>query len=158
MARPKKSERTLAESLRNLKDAGVRMPETTEAVDPEMPGDLQERIRRMLHIVQSKPLKATEMIYLIMYDISDNKVRTVIARYLERQGCIRVQRSVFIARSENRHFQEVLETLREVNAYYENEDSIILVPVNASDVRSMKLLGKNVTLDTIIDPPNTLFF
>jgi hypothetical protein len=63
-----------------------------------------------------------------------------------------------IAHSENRYFQEIYITLQEVNSYYENEDSIILVPVNASDVRSMKLIGKNVHIDTLTDKPNTLFF
>jgi hypothetical protein len=45
-----------------------------------------------------------------------------------------------------------------VNEFYENEDSIMLVPVNVADVRSMKLIGKNVNVDILTDPPNTLFF
>ena len=109
-------------------------------------------------IVKSGPLKANEMTYLIMYDITNNKVRLQIAKYLERQGCIRIQKSVFMVKTENPHFQEIHDTLKEVNSYYQNEDSIILVPVNASDVRSMKLIGKNVQIAAIVDKPNTLFF
>ncbi|MBK6949016.1 MAG: CRISPR-associated endonuclease Cas2 [Haliscomenobacter sp.] len=98
------------------------------------------------------------MIYLIMYDITDNKVRTQIAKYLEKQGCTRIQKSVFLARSEAKNFQEIHDTLRDVNEMYDNEDSIILVPVNASDARAMKLIGKNVQIEAITDKPNTLFF
>ena len=147
----------MAERLRRLEAAGL----TEQAVpiseeDQLLP--LNERVRLMLNIVKDGPIKATEMTYLIMYDISNDKVRLQIAKYLERQGCIRIQKSVFIAKTENPHFQEIHDTLKEVNSYYQNEDSIILVPVNASDVRSMKLIGKNVQIEAIVDKPNTLFF
>lgn len=98
------------------------------------------------------------MTYLVMYDITSDKVRNQIAKYLERQGCIRIQKSVFIARSEARNFQEICDTLNEVNSYYDNEDSILLVPVNTSDVRSMKVIGKALQIGIITDKPNTLFF
>lgn len=157
MGRPSKSERTLAESIAELKRSGVELPPENKS-SPDPIDGLQKRIQNILHIIQDKPLKAIEMTYMILYDISDNRVRTLIAKYLKQKGCIRIQRSVFIARSENRHFQEIQNTLKEINSYYENEDSIILVPVNSADVRSMKLIGKNVQLDTLLDPPNTLFF
>jgi CRISPR-associated endonuclease Cas2 len=157
MPRPPKAKLTLAEALAKLREAGIHIP----PAQPKKPDDIDSlklRIQKMLHIIQASPIKATEMNFLIMYDIADDRVRGYIAKYLLRQGCVRIQRSVFIARSENKHFQEILDTLKEVNAHYENEDSIILVPVNASDVRSMKLIGKNIQLETLTDPPNTLFF
>lgn len=157
MARPRKSDRTLLEALHHLRDEGIRPP--TDLPTDEAPVEnLQERIRHMLDIIRAKPLKATDMHFLILYDISDDRVRGHVARYLQRQGCIRIQRSVFLARSEGAVFKDIVDTLREINSYYDNEDSIILAPVNASDVRSMKLIGKNIQLDTLIDPPNTLFF
>lgn len=154
MARPPRSQLTLAQALARLKEKGLHPPSdaSLEGID-----DLTLRIREILGILQEKPLKADEMTYLIMYDIENDKVRLQIARYLLREGCIRVQRSVFIARSENSRFQSILDTLKEVNEHYANKDSIILVPVNATDVRSMKLIGRNVQLDTLMDPPNTLF-
>ncbi len=98
------------------------------------------------------------MTYLVLYDISDHKVRALVAKYLKKKGCVRIQKSVFLAHTENRYFQEIYSTLQEINSYYENLDSILLVPINASDVRSMKLIGKNIHLDAITDKPNTLFF
>lgn len=159
MGRPKKHAIGLSEAIRRIKAAGIR--ETTPpapASEDELLLPLSERIVRILQIIRDDPQKATEMIYLIMYDITDNKVRTQIAKYLEKQGCTRIQKSVFLARSEARNFQEIHDALRDVNDMYDNEDSIILVPVNASDARAMKLIGKNVQIEAITDKPNTLFF
>ena len=98
------------------------------------------------------------MNYIIMYDITDDKVRQLVAKYLKSKGCIRIQKSVFMANSTHERFMEIHETLRDVNGQYENEDSIMLVPVNVADVRSMKLIGKNVSVDILTDPPSTVFF
>lgn len=157
MARPKKKEYSLQEALAKIKTAGIAVP-PSEPSDLEGLLTLENRIKKVLQIVKEAPIKATEMTYLIMYDISNDKVRTQIAKYLLKQGCMRIQKSVFMVKSSNKAFQEIYDTLKEVNSYYDNQDSIILVPINASDVRSMKLIGKNVQIETITDKPNTLFF
>jgi CRISPR-associated endonuclease Cas2 len=82
----------------------------------------------------------------------------MISKYLEDKGCVRIQFSVFLCHSKNSKFVEIYETLRDINSMYENSDSILVIPINVSDVRSMKVIGKNIAIDTIIDPPNTLFF
>jgi CRISPR-associated endonuclease Cas2 len=156
MARAPKKEYSLAEKLQRIKAKGIQVAHTIKAED--LLPDLSERIQQILQIVKTDPLKSTEMTYLIMYDISDDKVRVQISKYLLKNGCIRIQKSVFMLRSANVKFEEIHNTLKEVNSYYENQDSIILVPVNSSDVRSMKLIGKNVNVETITDKPNTLFF
>ena len=97
------------------------------------------------------------MNYLILYDIEKNKVRGLISKYLLSRGCIRIQKSVFLAHTDHRKFDEIKNTLAEINEVYENKDSIIMVPLNVSDARSMKLIGQNVNIDQIIDPPNTVF-
>ncbi len=156
--KPKKREIRLAEKLAKIKQAGISESIPVPASEEDKLLPLNERIQKILQIIKAGPIKATEMTYLIMYDISDNKVRYQIAKYLQKSGCIRIQKSVFMAKSEQKNFQEIYETLKEVNSYYENEDSLILVPVNASDVRSMKLIGKNVNVEAIVDKPNTLIF
>ncbi len=156
MARPPDKKFDLRARLEAIRKAGLEQPPAEAVPDPLAP--LATRIRKILGIVEKGPLKALEMVWLIMYDISDDKVRLQIAKYLIRQGCIRIQKSVFIARSDNKHFDEIHQTLKEVNEMYDNEDSIIMVPVNVSDVRSMRLIGKNVDIQAITDPPSTLFF
>jgi CRISPR-associated endonuclease Cas2 len=151
-----KKQRTLKEELEKIAKAGIRPIQ--KKVDLEGLLTLEERVNVILRIVKSEPIKATEMTNLIMYDISNDKVRLQIAKYLLKQGCVRIQKSVFMVKSTNKHFEEIHQALKEVNSYYDNEDSIILVPINTTDVRSMKLIGKNVQIETITDKPNTLFF
>ena len=162
MARPKNREFDLKAKIAKLKAAGFNFidrsvlscsDKDTLALLP-----LPERIQLILNIIQSKPIKATEMNYLIMYDIENDKVRGLIAKYLLSKGCIRIQKSVFLSHSNHQKFDEIKETLVEINDIYQNSDSIILIPLNVSDARSMKLIGQNVNIDQIIDPPNTVFF
>jgi CRISPR-associated endonuclease Cas2 len=155
MASPRKKP-SLLEKLQKIKEAGILPVQSIPKEDQLL--QLNERIQQILQIIKEEPIKATQMNYLIMYDITENKVRYQIAKYLEKKGCVRIQKSVFLAKTENKYFQEIHDTLKEINSYYENQDSIILVPINASDVRSMKLIGKNVNIETITDKPNTMFF
>jgi CRISPR-associated endonuclease Cas2 len=151
-----KKKLTLKDKLEKIAKVGIRPMEKKSSLEGLL--TLSERVKVILQIIKSEPIKATEMTYLIMYDISNDKVRLQIAKYLLKQGCVRIQKSVFMVKSSNKHFKEIHEALKEVNSYYENEDSIILVPINTTDVRSMKLIGKNVQIETITDKPNTLFF
>ena len=159
MPKPPKKEFDLKEKIEKIKKAGLLTnPEDREE---RQPGDellpLSDRIQKILGIFQGKPIKSTTMNYLIMYDIQNNKVRTLVSKYLIKSGCVRVQKSVFLVHSDHRKFDEIRQTLIEINDVYENDDSIILVPLNISDARSMKLIGKNVNIEQIIDPPNTVF-
>ena len=79
-------------------------------------------------------------------------------RFSKPVRSVRIQKSVFMANTSHEKFQELHNTLKDINSYYENSDSIIVVPINVADVRSMKLIGKNVNIDILTDPPNTLFF
>lgn len=157
MARPKPVNLRLADRIARLKKSGISSPPAD--LDPEdMLEPLPARIRSILGIVHHQSRQATDMNYLVMYDIADNKVRKLVAQYLKSQGCIRIQKSVFMANTTHGRFNDIHETLKEVNEQYENEDSIMLVPVNVADVRSMKLIGKNVSVDILTDPPSTVFF
>lgn len=159
MPKPPKKEFDLKEKIEKIRKAGLlNNPEEREV---PAPGDellpLSDRIQKILGIFQGKPIKSTTMNYLIMYDIQNNKVRNLVAKYLIKNGCVRVQKSVFLVHSDHKKFDEIRQTLIEINDVYENDDSIILVPLNISDARSMKLIGKNVNIEQIIDPPNTIF-
>ena len=161
MARPRDKRFDLKARIEKLKQAGFNFFESDEPLilpgeDAEMQ-PLNDRIRKILQIIQDRPLKATTMNYLILYDIEKDKVRTLIAKYLESKGCIRIQKSVFLAHTDHKKFDEIKNTLTEINEVYQNKDSIILIPLNVSDARSMKLIGQNINIDQIIDPPNTVF-
>ena len=156
MARPKNTEFDLKARVAKLVAAGFTVREPPGDIDFDLK-PLPERIQLILGIIKNHPVKATTMNYLIMYDIEKDKVRHLIAKYLLSQGCIRVQKSVFLCHSDQAKFDAIRNTLAEINEVYENMDSIILIPLNVSDARSMKLIGHNVNIEQIIDPPNTVF-
>jgi len=163
MARPKKVNYDLAEKLRRIREAGLQsapdaLPPGKAEDEVAEEGSLQERIRALLKLVRDPSKNKYDMIYLVMYDIEDNRVRTHIAKYLLSKGCIRIQKSVYMARTHQKVFQEMKDTLKEVQEAYDNADSILLVPVQSSSISSMKIIGKDIQIESLIDPPNTLFY
>ena len=160
MTKPKKKEFDLKERIAKIKASGIlAIPDALKG-EPKPKDDLKPlstRIQEILGILQAKPIKSTTMNYFIMYDIQNNKVRTLVAKFLLKKGGVRVQKSVFLLHSDHKKFDEIRQTLAEINDVYENNDSIILVPLNISDARSMKLIGQNVNIEQIVDPPNTIF-
>ena len=98
------------------------------------------------------------MICFIMYDISSNKVRTLLAKYLLGKGCTRVQKSIFMADLAADVYQTIGRKLAEIQKMYDNEDSILIVPLSEDHARSMRIIGQQVDLDLIMHAKNTLFF
>jgi len=153
----KKKEISLQEKLRLIKKAGIK--ETTVAKkNIETITLLDERIKKILEISNEKNKNKLKMLFFVMYDIEDNKVRTEIAKFLERNGCVRVQKSIFFASADRPKYKELHTTLSEVQQSYQNNDSILFVPVSTDEVRSMKIIGKNTDFDIITGKTNTLFF
>lgn len=161
MARPRKKSHTLKEQLLLIKKAGLN-PEENQGIEKESDEieleGLPERIQKLLNIIKSQPIKPTDMLAILMYDIEDNKVRTLIAKYLIEKGCIRIQKSVYILKTQPKEYKEIIETLKEVQEVYENNDSIIAVPIPLNTPGSMQIIGKEIQIDTLVNNPNTLFF
>lgn len=166
MPRPRKKEYTLQQKLVLLKHAGlntalkkeeVEKPPPAGASDPPL-GSLPDRIKKILEIIQSSPIKATDMLALVMYDIEDHKVRTLLAKYLMEKGCIRIQKSVYMLRAEVKLYREIVDTLKEIQQCYENTDSIVLVPIPANTPGSMQIIGKDIQINSLVNNPNVLFF
>ena len=90
--------------------------------------------------------------------IESNKVRNQVAKYLIRKGCTRVQRSIFLADLANSEYNSIRQDLAEVQAAYDNKDSILIVPISTDYLQSMKIIGQKIELDIIMHNKNTLFF
>ncbi len=119
---------------------------------------LDERIKRILGLVNRTNRPASNMLFFVMYDIESDKVRHQVVKYLQRKGCTRVQRSIFLADLAMSEYDGIRKDLAEVQAAYENNDSILIVPISADYLRSMKVIGQKVELDVIMHNKNTLFF
>lgn len=93
-----------------------------------------------------------------MYDIESNKVRNLVCKYLIRNGCSRIQRSIFLADQSVDVYNRIREDLTQVQECYDNEDSIIVLPVTTDYLKMMKVIGKNLNMDIITRSKTTLFF
>jgi len=108
------------------------------------------------HCIPVDDVKSIQI--FIMYDIESNKVRYNIVKYLERMGCYRMQKSIFLGNLSMEKYEKIKSDMVEVQSLYENHDSIIVCPVSSDILRSMKIIGQNINLDVITQNKNTLFF
>lgn len=154
----KRIELTLPRRLAKLKHAGVEGSRMISTNSPEWePMDsLEERVKQLLGIVSNA--KVTDMLFFVMYDIESNKVRQQIAKYLLKMRCFRIQRSIFLAELDSEKYERIRSDLTEVQSYYDNHDSILIVPVSTELIKSMKIIGKSIDVDVIMRTKNTLFF
>lgn len=141
------------EAYRRIRQAGLR-----EEAPQAKPVNLKsaEDVLAFLKLLQKK--KTKEMICFIMYDIEDNKIRREVAKYLLKKGCQRVQKSVFLGKMDHSMFREMHQTLREIQEVYENDDSILLVPVSENELQKMQMIGRNISFELTLGQRNTLFF
>jgi CRISPR-associated endonuclease Cas2 len=102
--------------------------------------------------------KSNTMLYMIMYDIENNKIRTHVAKYLMKKGCLRIQKSVYLAKSSPAIMKDISQTLKEINEVYHNEDSIFLLPVPEEKFNNITIIGKNIEFEMVTKPKNVLFF
>jgi CRISPR-associated protein Cas2 len=107
---------------------------------------------------QYPPKAKKDMICFIMYDISDNRIRKKISDYLEEKGCVRVQKSIFLAQIERTAFQTLQEGLAAIAAAYENDDSIFFIPVPEDSLHKMRIIGKEIDFAFSLGREHTLFF
>lgn len=143
-----------------LKQAGLplRRKETRDYEKDDVSiEDIGERIKKLLGIFGTFDKTKNKMIYFIMYDIEHNKIRAHIARYLIRKGCTRVQKSIFLANTDRKMFNELQVTLKSVQEMYENNDSIFFVPVSTDEIKAMKIIGKSIDFELVTGSKNTLF-
>jgi CRISPR-associated protein Cas2 len=160
MPRKKKAPLTFVEEMSRLRTAGLSdSPSPNRVVeDWEKLPSIEERLKSIFQIVKKEKKAASEMIFFVMYDIESNKVRRHVVKYLERKGCVRVQKSIFLADLEVAKYEQIKNDLAEVQACYDNCDSILVVPISTDYLKSMKVIGQNINLDVITQSKNTLFF
>lgn len=159
MPRKKKPPLSLSEQAKKLFESGIwRSPKISvkSSDGPVMP--LKDRINKLLGISEFRKKRQDRMLFFVMYDIESNKVRRLVCRYLMREGCSRVQKSIFLADLPVEKYNIIKQGLSEIQTLYDNEDSIIILPVSTDYLRMMKIIGKNVDIDIVTHKHNTLFF
>jgi CRISPR-associated protein Cas2 len=122
---------------------------------------ISRRVDQLLAILTEQfrtKTKPTTMFFWVMYDISNNKVRTQVAKYLKKKGCLRMQKSVFVGNMSFVEYEKLVATLRHVQSLYENEDSIVVAPLDHDHLKGLNVIGAEVDLHLFRDPRSTLFF
>ena len=161
MAWKNKPPLTLKERLQRISDSAVgeKKVEPVEINDDDVELEsLEKRVDRILGLVNNDKRKASEMLFFVMYDIESTKVRNQVAKYLIKTGCHRIQKSIFLASLTNDKFAKVKSDLTEIQSFYENDDSILIVPVSTDYLQAMKVIGRSIDVDVITKSKNTLFF
>jgi CRISPR-associated endonuclease Cas2 len=156
----KKKEIGFVEKMKKFSRAGMPHPHSPNRnvgnLD-ELP-TLEERIERIFKIIKQNNRPANHMIFFVMYDIERTKVRNQIVKYLLREGCTRVQKSIFLADLPLDTYNRMRSELAQVQECYENQDSILIVPISTDYLQSMKVIGQTLDVDLILKNRNTLFF
>ena len=160
MAKIDKPRQAFLQKMDKLKRAGISSNReiSTSINDPSPITDISERVRQIIGLINTPNKNTYSMTFFVMYDIENNKVRYQIAKYLERKGCIRVQRSIFLADLNSDVFNEIKADLAEVQSLYDNHDSILIVPISSDYLQAMKIIGQSIDVDIITKTKNTLFF
>lgn len=133
------------------------IPNRTVSGIDDLPS-LEERVEKILGIAHNDKNNKGNMLFFVMYDIESNKVRNQVVKYLQRQGCSRVQKSIFLANLSANKYNTIKQDLTEVQAAYENSDSILVVPISTDILQAMKIIGQSIDVDVITKSKNTLFF
>lgn len=156
----KKAASDYLEVLRMLRHSGLTGSPVINrlAVGADALPALQQRIDAILGLCRQTKKNGGDMLFFIMYDIESNKVRYNIVKYLERMGCYRIQKSIFLANLSVEKYERIKSDMVEVQSLYDNHDSIIVCPVSSDILRSMKIIGQNINIDVITQSKNTLFF
>jgi len=102
-----------------------------------------DQIFRILHLNYKNP---RAMNCFILYDITDNKLRVQLAKYLLAKGCQHVQKSVFLGNISKSIFNEIFSTISDLEPIYSDQDSIFMVPIGEYHLAEMKIVGKDVDM------------
>ena len=82
----------------------------------------------------------------IFYDIENNKLRVQLAKYFLRKGAQRIQKSVYLANISKKIYEEIFETLQELEQVLGERDSIFMVPIGEFHLAEMRMVGKDVDM------------
>lgn len=145
--------------MRKFSKAAIsQSPSPNRSVNNVEISSIEERVKNILGIINVVNRPASNMLFFVMYDIESNKVRHQVVKYLERNGCSRIQKSIFLADLPADKYHQIKNDLAEVQAAYDNNDSILLVPISTDYLRSAKIIGQNINIDLITHSKNVLFF
>lgn len=98
-----------------------------------------------------------DITFIVMYDISDEYTRRTVVTYLMREGCLRIQQSVFIGNLPYSRMKEISKSLKETKETSDNDDSYIILPLRKESLDAMVFCGNRDNIDIVLRRKNVVF-
>lgn len=96
------------------------------------------------------------MITWVLYDISDDKARTKVAKYCQQAGLHRVQYSVFLGEIKpNQRDTLELQIEEQIDP---DRDRVYIFPMSKNELQESALLGQAFDKKLVTDEVHALFF
>jgi CRISPR-associated endonuclease Cas2 len=154
----KKRKQSLYQLILKVKKAGLSPYNVLDGDATDILLPVSERIEKLrTMLTKSKLRKPGNAMFFIMYDIENNKIRRLIAKYLIRHGCVRIQKSVYFADIKRQLFVEIQQTLMQINEMYDNDDSIFFIPVSDDHLNNLRVIGRNLDFEYMTTHVSTMF-
>ena len=102
------------------------------------------------------PQSIRHVVFVVMYDITDDRVRKYVADFLLREGMVRIQKSVFLGKRPVKAYRMLADKLHEINGMYANYDSILVMPVPEDKAYRMRVIGVDLDVRMVLARPNVL--
>ena len=99
-------------------------------------------------------MKKTDSLVWVIYDISENKTRNLIARACINKGLYRVQKSVFLGTLNKNQIDELKILCTDI--IDKKIDSVYIFPMCEDDFKKVKLLGQAFNKNIVTDDVKTL--
>lgn len=153
-----KEDDSFIRKMMRLRKAGLVPSDVLDPGDEGIMLPVSKRIEKLNAMLEkSRTRKPGYAMFFVMYDIENNRVRRIIAKYLEKKGCVRIQKSVYFADIKRRVYVEVRDTLKAVNDMYENNDSIFFIPVSEDNLDKLGVIGRNIDFEYMTRHVTTMF-
>ncbi len=98
-----------------------------------------------------------DVMFLVMYDISDGYTRRSVVSYLLREGCLRIQQSIFMGNKPYSSMKRIEKTLKETKEFSDSDDSYIILPLRKESVDAMVVYGDRTNIDMILRRQRLVF-
>jgi CRISPR-associated protein Cas2 len=96
------------------------------------------------------------MLVWVIYDIVEDKTRTLMARACKQYGLYRVQKSAFLGNLNKNEIDEL--SIKSRDLIDEDGDSVFIFPMCEDDFKKVKLLGQAFDKSLVTDEVVTKFF
>jgi len=95
------------------------------------------------------------MLTWVIYDITDDKKRTKVAKFCKNYGLYRVQKSAFLGDLNRNQIDEFVLVCKDLTD--EEKDSVYVFPMCEEDFKKVKMIGIPFDKDLVTDELKALF-